>query len=820
MRQSSPCGRARTALGIRITLALMASTAIISASGFPLPARAQQASAPYSVPAGPLGTAITRFGEHSGLQILYPADLVRGKQSPGVLGSLTPNEALARLLAGSDLTFRYTAANTVTLAPAGRPVLSTAQDATRGDDAIVLETIALTAEAATTTEGSNSWTTEWMRSATGLILDQKQTPQSTSALTYSQIKDRNITTIAEAMDAATGVTVQAYESDRINYYARGFQIDAYQYDGVPVPRDGVWQFGDNNPDMALYDHIEIVRGASGLMQGAGEPGASINFIRKRPTDTFQGSIATTLAYPQGGRVEGDVSGPLNASGSLRGRLVGVADGRNGTLDRYHKDKYAVYGALEYDLSDTTLLSAGLSYQKTNGDGVTWGGLQPFYADGGLIDWGKGASVGADWTYIDTERTEFFTALEHKFDNGWAGRLVYTHVQNDMDATLAWIYGTPDRETGDGLHGYGTRYDGGYKQDNLNAILTGDYELFGRSHQFVLGAMASKGSGTYYGYGSGDTFDVNMYAMNGNYPAPVLSETSTFTSASSARQYGIYGTTRISLTDRLNVLAGARINWWDGDEGDGTSTTADYRFSGEVTPYIGFTYDITPVYTAYGSIASIYKPALVRDAAGQYLDPTYGWNYELGVKADLMNGQLMASAAIFQTDQKDVASYVDWIPEENRSIYESIDGTKTRGFEVEVAGAVNERWNISAGYTYRTSEDVDGNPIYRDQPKNTLKIATDYRPALLDDRLRIGGAVRLQSGTDSMDFANDDTEPSVHQGGYAVFDLNTIYQVNDQLEVSLSVNNIFDKKYYATTGFYDTVVYGESRTAELVLRAKF
>ena len=231
-------------------------------------------------------------------------------------------------------------------APLWLAPLAHAQEATDDQDTVDLGVIVLTAEAATTTEGSDSWTTDWMRSATGLVLTQKETPQSTSALTHAQLKDRNITTIAEAMDAATGITVQAFESDRINYYSRGFQIDAYQYDGVPIPRDGVWQFGDNNPDMALYDHIEIVRGANGLMQGAGEPGASVNFVRKRPTETFQGSIATTLAYPKGGRVEVDVAGPLNEAGSLRGRLVGMVDDRDGTLDRYHKEKYALYGALE------------------------------------------------------------------------------------------------------------------------------------------------------------------------------------------------------------------------------------------------------------------------------------------------------------------------------------------------------------------------------------------------------------------------------------------------------------------------------------------
>ncbi|MFD2439938.1 TonB-dependent siderophore receptor [Paracoccus kondratievae] len=175
-----------------------------------------------------------------------------------------------------------------------------AQEAEDGaESTVVLDEVTITAAPGTETEGSGSWTTAWMRSATGLVLSQKETPQSTSAVTHAQMQDRNITTIAQTMEAATGITVQAYESDRINYYARGFYIDAYQYDGVPTPRNGAWTFGDNNPDMALYDHVEIVRGATGLMQGAGEPGASVNFIRKRPTSEFQNQTAVSLAYPKG-----------------------------------------------------------------------------------------------------------------------------------------------------------------------------------------------------------------------------------------------------------------------------------------------------------------------------------------------------------------------------------------------------------------------------------------------------------------------------------------------------------------------------------------
>lgn len=697
---------------------------------------------------------------------------------------------------------------------------TTAQETDDTSEALSLGSITVTAAPGTETEGTDSWTAEWMRSATGLVLSQKETPQSTSIITYDEMKNRNITSIPDAMNAATGITVQAFESDRVNYYARGFQIDAYQYDGVPIAGSGAWSFGENNPDMAIYDHVEIVRGANGLMQGAGEPGASVNFVRKRPTKDFQGEIAVAFANPKGGRIEGDVSGALNNDGTIRGRLVGVIDGRDGSLDGYHKDKRVLFGSIEVDLSENTIWSSGIIYQKTDGNNTSWGGLQPYYTDGTLIDWPKGASVGQDWTYVNTKRTEVFTSLEHVFDNGWTGRLVYTHVKHDLDARVAWIYGSPDPVTGDGMVGYGTRYDGGYKQNNLNAVLNGDFNAFGREHQFVLGTMYSNNKGTYYGYGSGATSPVNIGALNG-LPVPVLSDTPTYADASKDKQYAIYATGRFGVTDKLHILAGARVNWWDGSTGDGSVTTASYKFSGETTPYLGFTYDITPVYTAYGSVTSIYKPTLSRDVNSQYLKPTYGWNYELGLKAGLMDGALQTSFAIFQTNQKDVAKYVDYVEAENRSVYENIDGTKTRGFELEAAGDISDRWKVLLGYTYRDSKDRDGNAMYVDQPRNTLKLATNYRvPNFLNDRLTVGGAVRWQSDTNSMDFAAGSDVPNVHQGAYTVYDLSLAYEINDRTDVSLYVNNLADKKYYATTGFYDTVVYGQGRTVEVVVRARF
>lgn len=708
-----------------------------------------------------------------------------------------------------------------------------AEDATTQDGAVLLDTLDVTAAPGTTTEDTGSWTTEWMRSATGMPLSQRETPQSTSVITDAQMKDRNITTVGETMDAATGITVLPFDSERQNYFARGFAIDAFQYDGVPIPRDGIWQFGDNNADMVLYDHVEIVRGATGLMQGAGEPGASINFIRKRPTSELRREVAGAIAYPTGGRMEADIAGPLNESGTVRGRILGAADAREGTLDRYFKERYTGYGALEIDLTDSTLLNLGLSYQDTSGENTTWGGLVPWFSDGSLIDWPKGFNLGTDWTNVDTQRTEAFASLEHVFDNGWTARLVGTHARNNFQGKFLWVdTGTdaaggnvyPDPVTGEGLAAWnGSRYDGGYTQDSINAVLNGDYQGFGRTHEFVVGLFGSKYKGEYDGWyvPIPGTPIGDVFAWDGSFPEPDWPTDRTDRWTSDTTQVGLYGATQFHATDALAIIAGARVNWWDGSSASVYGSDS-YEFKGVVTPYAGFTYDINETYTAYGSVTSIYKPQLVQDIDRNYLDPTFGWNYELGVKADLFGGAMYASAAIFQTDQRDVAEYAgdatnpDGTP---YSYYTLIDGTTTRGFEVEAAGAINDRWNASFGYTYATSEDDEGNAVNTDTPRNTLKAATDYRIAgILQDRLTVGGAMRWQSSIDSIPWNGD--LPNIEQDAYAVFDVNASYDVSEQAVVTLSVNNVLDERYYASTGFYNTVNYGDGIAAELMLRARF
>jgi len=166
------------------------------------------------------------------------------------------------------------------------------------------------------------------------------------------------------LEQTPGISVQNLGSERFNVYSRGYSVDNYQYDGIPTSLDVVSQISSQSlADMAIYDRVEVLRGPVGLMTGAGDPSATVNLVRKKPTAQFQGYASVGIGSWNMQRTEVDLSGPLNQAGTLRGRVVGAFQKNDSYVDYYHQEKQVFYGVLEADLTDSTLLTAGLIIRR-------------------------------------------------------------------------------------------------------------------------------------------------------------------------------------------------------------------------------------------------------------------------------------------------------------------------------------------------------------------------------------------------------------------------------------------------------------------------
>ncbi|WP_152900462.1 TonB-dependent siderophore receptor, partial [Achromobacter xylosoxidans] len=464
-----------------------------------------------------------------------------------------------------------------------------------------------------------------------LPLTVRETPQSITVIGQEQMRQQNLQSLDEVMQHATGITVQPYQLLTTAYYARGFKVDSYEQDGVPVLMGNM---AASPQDMAVYERVEILRGANGLLHGAGNPAATVNLVRKRPQREFAFSGALSAGSWDRYRAEADLGGPLNDSGSVRGRIVTALEDRGYFYDVADQKSALFYGIGEVDLGPDTVLSAGLQYQRirstTNMAGV------PRYKDGGDIGLKRSTYLDAAWDRFNWNTTRVFADLEHRFGQGWSAKVSANYLTADSNLKYAGAYGAIDRQTGLGSALMGGAYKFDNTQASVDAYVSGPVQLFGRRHELLLGGNAQRTTTEQY---TGQLLPalrvpVNVFDWDPrSVPEPGVGPY-TSPGETRARQQGVYGMGRFSLADPLTLVLGGRMSWWNQD-----APASRQRIDPEFTPYGGLIVDLDRQWSLYGSYAEVFQPQTQLTRDGQGLDPVTGTNYEAGIKGELMDGAL-------------------------------------------------------------------------------------------------------------------------------------------------------------------------------------
>lgn len=671
-----------------------------------------------------------------------------------------------------------------------------------------------------TTEGTGSYTTGSANTATGLRLSTRETPQSVSVVTRQQIEDQNLTEVAQVLEQTPGVVVDSMGpagSDANHIYVRGFEIGSIQVDGVNRP--DTYGFRDDLADMVTYDRVEVVRGATGLMSGTGDPGATVNLIRKKPTFGTQRSLTLKAGSWDNYRTELDLSGKLSESGNVRGRFVASTTDGQSHIDRQSLEKQVAYGVVEWDVTDDTMLTVGAEYQELDSEGAGNHGFPMFKSDGSHFSPSRSFNSASDWSYHKRRTKTLFTTLEHQLGNGWQVKFNAEHNRRSYDDAFATAASGTVNPDGSGISTWTGRWAGEPRQTSFDLSASGPFELFSREHQLYLGASHYKAYYRNDGYPlwSFQTID-DIYTWDGSLAIPDAIHTMSSEDALDETQTGLVASVRWSLADDLSLITGARVIDWKRDEVSTTLSTGDVSRTsrsetGVVTPYFGLVYDLNDNWSAYASYTTIFKPQSNEDVNGTYLDPEEGVNYELGLKSEFWDKRLTAAFSVFEVRQDNlaVADGSNLAPDGNQA-YRAESGTKTRGFEVEVAGEILPDWQVSASYTYAEIKDSDDDRLLTEVPRDTLKLFTSYRLQSLP-QLRVGGGVRWQ-GAEYYKNAGPNDE-TFSQGAYSVVDLMAQYAFTPQTSVSLNLNNVLDENYYTAIGSRGWYGTPRSATATLV-----
>ena len=781
--------------------------AIAVALTLPVAGYVQAQEIELNVPAQSLGSALQEFGKQANLQVLYSPTDVEGKRSHKVKGKLQPGQAMTTLLTGTGVDFDLQG-NTMTLT-AGR------------SSALELGATQVTAnQLGTITEGSGSYTPGTIATATRMVLTPRETPQSISVVTRQAMDDFNLKSIDDVMRHTPGITVAAYDSERTSYFSRGFAIQNFQYDGIPILQDAQYSSGHTLTDTVIYDRVEILKGATGLLTGAGGPGGTINMVRKKPTSEFKGYIDLGAGSWDNYRSEVDVSGPLTESGNVRGRAVAAYQDKHTFLDHYQRKTNVYYGILEFDLAPDTLLTVGGDYQDSDPQGSSWSGAASLYdSAGNRISTSRSFNNGAKYSkWAQYTRTGFAT-LEHTFDNGWVGKAQYNHQINGYKAPLSALL-APNAATGKASLLTRT-YNGETTSDTGDLYATGPFSLFGREHELVVGASVSRSRWLGRDYTNATNYNNShdYFDWDGDAPKPDRGP-QTKRNDELTRQSAQYITGGFSLADDWHLILGTRVNNYE------VSGTSQVKDTGKVVPYAGLTYDFTENLSAYASFTEIYLPQDdYRDRNNKPIEPDEGKNYEVGFKGEFFDGRLNASLAYFEVHEKNRAiDDNDYIPDSYPGLDYASKGTeaKTKGYEAEVSGELAPGWQLQAGYTHKIMRDKYGEKLSTWEPEDQINLYTSYKLTGALDKLTLGSGVRWQ-GTGWKVLTNNyatGSQDKLSQDPLWLVDLMARYQVTENVSASLNVNNIFDKKYYTNIGFYNSVYYGDPRNIMLSTRWNF
>lgn len=748
----------------------------------------------FNIPAGPLAASLDHFARTAGINLSYSAALVSGKHSGGLQGQSAVPAGLQQLLTGTGLAAVAQNSGGYSLRPAPVPPGAARSQA----EALPEVTVTATASPLGMTEGRQTYTSDNISSATRLNLSLRETPQSVSVMTRQQMEDQGIQSVDDVALQVTGLTLTRGAPERTQMRARGFTINTIMVDGVPKNFDSDVT-GLNT--LAMYDHVEVLRGAAGMMQGTGNPSATINLIRKRPTAHRQISLTGSVGSWSNYRAELDASGPLNEAGTLRGRTVVAQQDTDSFRDHYNNDRRLLYGTLEADLTPDTTLTVGGSYNREVNNGSAWYGL-PTYRDGSFLPVSRSANYTPSWAYWNKRNQIAFADLEQRWDNGWKAKLSAQASNADLDAlynNMARVAGSEDIRysfVGDSV--YAERFRG------LDLHASGPFELMGRAHELVFGATWRKNmlhSTGKSALGYSFVFDPTQPWQVESAPYPTLGP-AWGNQFDHTKQYGVYATTRLNLTNSVKVILGSRLDWYNYESiynGSGSGYAVDRKF----TPYAGIVLDLDAQHSLYGSWTQIFQPQSSKARNGAILPPVTGTNVEVGIKGEYMDGALNASLAAFKIEQTNLAKSLpsDECAPGVLSCAEPAGEVQSKGVELEVAGQINSNWLVTAGYTvatakykHATSSAAAGDRFATDQPSQLLKLFTTYQLPGTLNAWRIGAGTRIQNK-----IYKETGTARIQQGGYAVADVMLAWQATAALSVNLNINNLFDKYYYESIG---------------------
>lgn len=640
---------------------------------------------------------------------------------------------------------------------------------------------------------------------------QIDTPYSTTIVSGEDLADRQVTKLGDvfAVDASVSDNSNANNSWASYLTVRGLQLDwqnGYKINGMPYVGYGI------TLPYEQLEQVELLKGLSGFMYGFANPGGTVNYVTKRPTDTFTGSLELgyrsahvwTEHLDLGGRagpdqmfgyrlnVTHEEGKPSNAVGLKRDSVSLGLDARltrdlTWTFDGIYQDR-RTFGQ--------TPTFATYSYTGTSLPGVVSG-------RGGLF-------AGPD-QHLFTNLQLYSTGLRYNINPDWTVSTSYSfskvsRSRNETSFVLANVNG--DYED--------FRYDGtqGHQFSQWTTMVEGKFATGPLRHQLVAGTAwqeqidrYSTGSDVYFSLGSGNLAlpNTRTYYSQGGFSQYRASDIS---------QMALFVSDTIELTEKWSVLGGVRYtNYEQNGYARGGATTSSYSKNGVVTPTVALMYKPLRSTTLYASYVESLEGGTTVDTiyanAGAQLKPIRSKQYELGAKTD--QGSWTGTAALFRIERgAQYANSDNVFVQDGLSIYQGAElasAARVGQFELGGSAMYLDSW-------YARGADFNGNRV-AGAPNFVLAARLAYYVPFVPG-LRVGIDGKY-TGTTKLRPAGDIT-----LAGYTVFNLGASYVTRvagKELTLRAAVNNLTNKRYWGFQ-YADYIQPADPRSVSVSARLAF
>ncbi|MCK0136057.1 TonB-dependent receptor [Arenibacter sp. S6351L] len=640
----------------------------------------------------------------------------------------------------------------------------------------------------------NNYITRDPSSSLRLKTEIAKLPQNIQVISAALLQDQQATSIMDGVIRnVSGVTMLEHWGHFARVNMRGFRLPAFR-NGVNVQDS----WGPLSEDMAFVDRIEFVKGPSGFMMSAGEPGGFYNVVTKKPSEEFIGNVSVSAGSFDFYRGNFDLGGKLSENGKLLYRFNALYQTGDSHRDNENSERWGMAPALTYKLSNKTKITTELNLQNAEsyiGSAYIFAPVADGYA-----------SLDRNFKFTDTnypasdiQEVSIFTSLKHDFSDNWGIETQYAYLRYDQEGQSFWAWSITDEGDADRRV---TQWDALSVGKYFQTYLNGNFQTVGISHN-ILGGFDFTQKDYWADFSNTVAIDLtpfniynpiygNSIPLNFDRSIPIQHRNGGVPyNGNIVRAYYLQDEMGF-LNDKIRLTLAGRYTE--------LMTRGKQNQDNKFSPRIGVSVDVSSSFAAYALYDQSFLPANGVDFNGYIFDPIEANDIEGGIKKSFFNGMLKTSLGAYQITKQNVLVTDPEHPDFSIQLGE----VRSKGIEFDLQGELTPELNLILNYantnveiTENTDESVIGQRV-AGHAKHVTNGWLNYNFAKISKLKGFGASIGYQYQVDRSTWAwGADSQSDLPN--YLRLDGGLSWK-NNKLRVQVNLNNILNEYLYAGANY--------------------